>query len=180
MNMIKDKVSVVIFIILIATTFQVKADYIRCGNEPCSDVAQEVRLTPTIERPVIYLHLAEHDIKIPIFADLSRIGSTITIGKNSFHNTYYYSDNQAISMSFYDTDDQFDLSEKQHNISMHKNGNIKAFFYEEKAPLKPELSPFFRAIIPIEYGGNNRFISLYTRGLSRGEITTLLSHLKEE
>lgn len=178
MTKYKNRIHIGLFIFLAVLTFQSHADYIRCGNESCSDIARPVTLTPTIARGVIYLHLAEHEIKIPIFSDLSRIGSTITMNKNSFHNTYYYNNNQAISMSFYDTDDQFDLSEQKHNLSMFTNGNVKVFFYEEKAPLKPELSPFFRAIIPIEYGNNHRFISLYTRGLSKDEFTTLLSHLK--
>jgi len=155
-----------------------KGNSIHCGNEPCEEIAEQVFLLPTSQRKVIHHYLIDNDIKIPLFGDISAIGSPITMGKNSFQNVYYYGETESISVSFFDEDFSFDLLQESNKIFLFKNGDISAYFYESGNSKGHPQEPLFEVIIPTTRGDKDRFIKYATKGIPEEEFKALLSKLE--
>ena len=162
---------------LFSTNSAAQDNGIVCDGKPCSDVAEEVFLTPTSPRKVIHRTLSDSDVKIPLFSDMTGISSAITNGKNSFFNVYHYGEKQAINIGFSDADGGFDAPEDAKVFKFTKQG-ITAYFYEDQHGIGYAQGSFFEAIIPITYGKKNRYIRYFTRGISEDDFKTLISNIE--
>lgn len=178
----RTNLTILCFVLLLGSYTAHAENYaITCGKQSCDQYAKLVSITPNTDTKIIHHYLIDLDLKIPLLADISRIGSPVTTGTNSFQNVYYYGGKYSISVSFYDEElsHDYDLLNQSKQIKMLKNGNIKAFFYESDNSKGHPLEPIFEAIIPINYGDKKRFITYRTRGIEKDYFTTLLSHLEE-
>jgi len=154
---------------------------IKCGNQSCDQYAKLVPLKSDPYTKIIHHYLIDLDLRIPLLADISHIGSPVTTGNNSFHHIYYYGEKYSISVSFYDEalNHNYDLLNESNEIYMLQNGIFTTFLYESANSADHPRGPIFEAIIPVDYGHKKRFITYKTRGLSKTKLINLLSQLKE-
>ncbi|MGH1440195.1 MAG: hypothetical protein ACRBBR_08810 [Cellvibrionaceae bacterium] len=154
---------------------------IKCGNQSCDQYAKLVSLKSNPDTKIIHHYLIDLNLRIPLLANISHIGSPVTTGKNSFQNIYYYGEEHSISVSFYDEalNHDYNLLNESNEIYMIQNGIFTAFLYESANSADHPLGPIFKAIIPVDYGYKKRFITYKTRGLSKIKFINLLSQLKE-
>ena len=174
--MVKSVLGVILSVLLFSAYGY--ADGITCGDQQCAEAVEEVFLKPSSQRKVIHLYFTENDIKIPIFADISNIGTALTRPKNSFHSVYYYGEKQSISVSLFDVDSDMDLLKDPKTILLFKNDDISVFFYETSHSKGHPQTPLFEAVMPIKRGNKDRFTMYATKGIPENELKALLSQIE--
>lgn len=170
-------------IVLTCPQLQARDYQIMCGDQLCSQSAEMVTLPTRAESDVIYHHLIDTDVLIPLPADpLSAIGSPVTAKPNSFTVTYYYNDQYSVGLFFLDEDmnEKYDLLAESNRVYQFEIGEINGYFFESTTHEGNPLAPIFKALINVPYGTKTRYLTYMTQRLDESSFRSLIGSLQDQ